>query len=140
MSELQRLEKIENISSNERLIKIVSMEKIYNGIYMAQYVIALQNGKGGYIIQTVNDVEEYVCKMDNPYRKTVVDTSVIPIETIEKWAKSAFINVDINIEKNIRGKYSLKLTGVSDNGVLFEGWIDIKTWELKSLYPIKEER
>lgn len=85
----------------------------------------------------MNGVEEYAWKMDNPYHKTVVDTSVIPIE---KWAKSAFINVDINIEKNIRGKYSLKLTGVSDNGVLFEGWIDIKTWELKSLYPIKEER
>lgn len=80
-------------------------------------------------------MEEYAWKMDNPYHKTVVDTSVISIETIEKWAKSAFINVDINIEKNIRGKYSLKLTGVSDNGVLFEGWIDIKTWELKSLYP-----
>ena len=49
----------------------------------------------------MNDVEEYVWKMDNPYRKTVVDTSVIPIKTIEKWAKSAFINVEIKSKKTI---------------------------------------
>ena len=88
-------------------------------------------------MQIVDGKEDYVwLNMEEPYFKTVIDTSKISIEDAEKLAKQAFSNSNIELIKNKNNSYSLRLNGVSNDGIEFEGWIDMDKWEVNSFYPI----
>jgi len=108
LSEIKRLENVTQISDKERLIKIIKDDKIADGVYKIEYVIANKKPTGGYETQIINGKEEYVWR-SKTYRKTVIDTSIISVDVAEEWAKEAFENSEIIIHTSMRnGKKVLR--------------------------------
>lgn len=68
------------------------------------------------------------------YKKTIIDTKKISIDTIKLWANEAYKN-GIKISSSNNKTY---FKGISSNGLKFEGWINPDTEEFESLYPVLE--
>ncbi len=54
--------------------------------------------------------------------------------------KLAFVNSKLIIYAKNRSnnrQVSLIIKGIYDTNISFEAWIDLETWEISSVYPIK---
>ncbi|WP_295219349.1 CdiA family toxin C-terminal domain-containing protein [Ruminococcus sp.] len=69
--------------------------------------------------------------LNQTYRKTVYDSSIISDAEIMKCAREALESASVEI---INGEIYVK--GVASNDLWFEGWISSETGEIISYYPI----
>lgn len=68
-----------------------------------------------------------------PYKKTVIDTDILPLIKVKEMALEAFVGR--SFYRTPGGQ--LYINGTSINGVRFEGWIDLNTGKLKTFYPVE---
>ncbi len=122
------LESFNKFSEEKRPLKILSKEKISDGIYEIQYKAAkIERGKPALKADGTYDF------LSNTYTKTVIDTTELSIEQVTSMAKEAFTSRGAYVTS----KGDVYINGISKTGIKFEGWINPATKALESFYPVK---
>lgn len=96
-----------------------------DGVYDIKYQVQAKDYRG-------IPIEEQYSKPI--YKKTVIDTNEISVDTIESYINEACKNGTIIPSTNNKTDFK----GTANNGLKFEGWIDPNIGEFESLYPVLE--
>ena len=70
--------------------------------------------------------------LERTYTKTLFNPDCVSVDDLRKWAEEAFDGVTAVPVKQTQ----LRIRGTADNGLKFEGWIDVNTQEIRSYYPV----